>query len=120
MALALIVYVTSRGESEVVVNLSSVTSLLLLGVFTIVNVACLLLRRDTSVQSRFRSPGYTPAVAAVLCAFLVGPWADRDTLIYQIAGVLMLIGVALWALTWATNRGVRAKKTGFRDIEHLE
>ena len=40
--------------------------------------------------------------------------------IYQIAGILMLIGVGLWALTWATNRGVRAKKTGFRDIEHLE
>jgi hypothetical protein len=120
MALALIIYVTSRGESEVVVNLSSVTSLLLLGVFTIVNVACLILRRDTSVESRFRSPGYTPALAALLCAFLVGPWADRDTLIYQIAGILMLIGVGLWALTWATNRGVRAKKTGFRDIEHLE
>jgi basic amino acid/polyamine antiporter, APA family len=26
----------------------------------------------------------------------------------------------LWLLTWLTNRGVRAKKTGFRDIEHLE
>jgi amino acid transporter len=120
MALALIVYVTSRGESEVVVNLSSVTSLLLLCVFTIVNVACLILRRDHSTESRFRSPGFTPAFAAVLCAFLVGPWADRDALIYQIAGVLMLIGVALWAITWATNRGVRAKKTGFRDIDHLE
>ncbi len=120
MALALIVYVTSRGESEVVVNLSSVTSLLLLCVFTVVNLACLILRRDHSAESRFRSPGVTPAVAAILCAFLVGPWADRDTLIYQIAGILMLIGVALWALTWATNRGVRAKKTGFRDIDHLE
>ena len=120
MALGLIVYVTSRGESEVVLNLSSVTSLLLLCVFTVVNVACLILRRDRSVESRFRSPGVTPAVAAVLCAFLVGPWTDRDGLIYQIAGVLMLIGVGLWALTWLTNRGIRAKKTGFRDIEHLE
>jgi amino acid transporter len=120
MALALIVYVTSRGESEVVLNLSSVTSLLLLCVFTVVNVACLILRRDHSAESRFRSPGITPAVAALLCAFLVGPWADRDTLIYQIAGVLMLIGVGLWAITWLTNRGVRAQKTGFRDIDHLE
>ena len=41
-------------------------------------------------------------------------------LIYQIAGVLMLIGVGLWAITWVANRGVRAKKTGFRDIDHLE
>jgi amino acid transporter len=120
LALCLIVYVTSRGESEVVVNLSSVTSLLLLCVFTVVNVACLILRRDQSAQSRFRSPGYTPALAAILCAFLVGPWADRDALIYQIAGVLMLIGVALWAVTWMVNRGVRAQKTGFRDIDHLE
>ena len=30
------------------------------------------------------------------------------------------IGVVLWALTWLTNRGIRAKKTGFRDIEHME
>ncbi|WP_028650592.1 APC family permease [Nocardioides halotolerans] len=120
LALALIVYVTSRGESEVVLNLSSVTSLLLLCVFAVVNLACLILRRDRSTESRFRSPGITPAVAAVLCLFLVGPWADRDALVYQIAGVLMLIGVGLWVITWATNRGVRAKRTGFRDIDHLE
>jgi APA family basic amino acid/polyamine antiporter len=119
LALGLIVYVASRAEDEVVLNLSSVTSLLLLCVFTVVNVACLILRRDPE-RGSFRSPGITPAIAALLCAFLVGPWADRDLLIYQIAGVLMLIGVGLWAITWATNRGVRAKKTGFRDIDHLE
>ena len=39
---------------------------------------------------------------------------------YKIAGGLLAIGVVLWALTWLTNRGVRAKKTGFRDIEHME
>jgi APA family basic amino acid/polyamine antiporter len=119
LALALIVYVTSRGEDEVVLNLSSVTSLLLLCVFTVVNIACLVLRRD-GAEGTFRSPGLTPAVAAVFCAFLVGPWVDRDGLIYQIAGVLMLIGVVLWAITWMVNRGVRAQKTGFRDIDHLE
>ena len=56
------------------------------------------------------------------CLFLVGPWArDRDDWIqYKIAGGLLAIGVVLWALTWPTNRGVRAKKTGFRDIDHLE
>ncbi|HET6938832.1 MAG TPA: APC family permease [Nocardioides sp.] len=119
LALALIVYVTWRGEDEVVLNLSSVTSLLLLCVFTVVNIACLVLRRD-SAEGTFRSPGLTPAVAAVLCAFLVGPWVDRDGLIYQTAGILMLVGVALWVVTWLVNRGVRAQKTGFRDIDHLE
>ena len=35
----------------------------------------------------------------------------------MIAGGLLAVGVVLWALTWLTNRGVRAKKTGFRDID---
>jgi hypothetical protein len=52
----------------------------------------------------------------------VGPWArdSEDYVQYEIAGGLLAIGIVLWALTWLTNRGVRAKKTGFRDIEHLE
>ena len=118
LALALIWYVASDAESEVVLNLASVTALLLLCVFTIVNIACLVLRRDEG-EGFFRSPGPTPLIAAVLCAYLVGPWVDRDTVVYEIAGVLLAIGVVLWALTWLTNRGVRAKKTGFRDIDHL-
>lgn len=119
LALALIVYVANRAEDDVVVNLASVTSLLLLGVFTVVNIACLVLRRDGR-ESRFRSPGITPYVAAAATAFLIGPWVDRPGIVYQIALVLLLIGVVLWAITWATNRGVRAKRTGFRDIDHLE
>ncbi|HCB05990.1 MAG TPA: APC family permease [Nocardioides sp.] len=120
LALGLIVVVAERAEDEVVLNLASVTSLLLLAVFTIVNIACLVLRRDTSRKSTFRSPGITPAIAALLCAYLLGPWVDRDALIYQIAAGLMVLGVVLWAITWATNRGVRAKRTGFRDIDHME
>jgi amino acid transporter len=119
LALGLIVYVAEKAESEVVVNLASVTSLLLLCVFTIVNIACLVLRRDGR-ESMFRSPGPTPAIAAVASAFLIGPWVDRDGIVYEIAGGLLVIGVVLWAFTWATNRAVRAKKTGFRDIDHLD
>ncbi len=119
LALGLIVYVANRAEDDVVINLASVTSLLLLGVFTVVNVACLVLRGDGR-ESMFSSPGLTPAIAALACLFLIGPWVDRPGIVYQIAGVLLLIGVVLWAFTWATNRGVRAQKTGFRDIEHLE
>ena len=110
---------TLGAEREVVTNLASVTSLLLLCVFTIVNIACLVLRRDGR-ESMFRSPGPTPAFAAAASAFLIGPWVDRDGIVYEIAGGLLLIGVVLWALTWLTNRGVRAKKTGFRDIDHLD
>ena len=78
-----------------------------------------MLRRDGR-ESMFRSPGLTPAIAALAAAFLIGPWVDRDGIVYQIAGGLLVIGVVLWAITWLTNRGIRAKKTGFRDIEHLD
>lgn len=120
LALGLILYVANRAEDDIVVNLASVTSLLLLGVFTIVNVACLILRRKDPHGGTFRSPGMTPAIAAVLCAFLLGPWVDREGIVYEIAAGLLVIGVVLWAFTWITNRAVRAKKTGFRDIEHME
>lgn len=120
LALGLIWYVATQSDSSIVGALSGTTSLLLLAVFAVVNVACLILRRDPA-EGFFRSPGPTPAVAAALCVFLIVPQiSDRDILEYQIALALVGIGVVLWALTWLTNRGVRAKKTGFRDIEHME
>jgi amino acid transporter len=119
LALGLIYYVANRSDSDIVLNLSSTTALLLLCVFAVVNIACLVLRRDGR-EGFFRSPGPTPVVAALLCLYLAGPWVDRDGIVYQIAGGLLLIGIVLWVLTWLTNRGVRAKKTGFRDIEHME
>ncbi len=119
LALGLIWYVASRAESDIVLNLASTTSLLLLAVFAVVNIACLVLRRDGR-EAPFRSPGPTPVLAAALCLFLIGPWVERELIVYQIAGGLLAIGVVLWALTWLTNRGLRAKKTGFRDIEHME
>ncbi|MDN4172999.1 APC family permease [Nocardioides sp. SOB77] len=120
LALGLILVVTYASETEVIAALSGTTALLLLCVFTVVNISCIVLRREPA--RGFTAPTWTPWLGAVACLFLVGPWArDReDWNQYVIAGVLLGIGVVLWALTWLTNRGVRAKKTGFRDIEHLE
>ncbi|MGN0064014.1 MAG: APC family permease [Nocardioides sp.] len=119
LALGLIWYVATQSDSPVVTQLSGTTSLLLLGVFTIVNVACLVLRRDGQ-QGFFRSPGITPLIAAILAlALIFVPWGERDSMQYVIATVMVLVGVVLWLITWLTNRGVRAQKTGFRDIEHL-
>ena len=52
----------------------------------------------------------------MLCAFLVGPWVDRGALVYQIAGVLMLIGVVLWGVTMFVHKPEGGR---FRDVEHL-
>src|SRR4051794_39539266 len=122
LALGLIIVVTFLADTSVISALSGTTALLLLCVFSVVNVACIVLRRDTSATGRFPAPGWVPFAGAAACLYLAGPWArDREDWIqYQVAGGLLLLGIVLWAFTWLTNRGVRAKKTGFRDIEHME
>jgi amino acid transporter len=110
LALGLILYVTSDPDSNVVANLSGTTAFLLLCVFTVVNVACVILRRkrDPNRKVFFTSPGPLPLIAAVLCAFLAGPWVGRDVIQYQIAGGLLAIGVVLWAITYLVNRKTNA------------
>ena len=121
--IAYVVNATASAEGATsVALLGGTTALLLLCVFTIVNIAVLVLRNQPVDHDHFRAPTWLPYLGAVACAFLAGPWArsDEQQEQYQIAGGLLAVGVVLWALTWLTNRGVRAKKTGFRDIEHME
>jgi amino acid transporter len=122
IALALITVVTYQAESSIVVALGGTTGLLLLVVFTIVNIACLVLRQDQRATPKFRAPTAIPVIGALGSAFLVGPWArdPEDYVQYKIAAGLLALGIVLWVLTWMTNRGVRAKRTGFRDPEHIE
>jgi basic amino acid/polyamine antiporter, APA family len=120
LALGLILYVMF-GSVSIVEALSGTTALLLLCVFTVVNISCLVVRRKSDITPSFRAPSWTPLLGAVTSAFLVGPWArdPEDWIQYRIALVLLVIGVVLWAVTWLINRGARAKKTGFRDVDHL-
>jgi amino acid transporter len=111
--------VANDPESNVVLNLSSVTAFLLLCVFTVVNVACMILRRDHPEKTFFTSPGPTPLVAAALCLFLAGPWVDRDPVVYEIAGWLMLIGVVLWIITFFINKATGTGDSDFEDVGHL-
>ncbi|WP_235919250.1 APC family permease [Aureimonas psammosilenae] len=85
-------------------QLGATTALLLLCVFTVVNVAVLVLRRDPVDHQHFRTPTFLPILGALCCAFLVGPWTGRDPVQYAIAGVLLAIGVALWGVTVLLNR----------------
>lgn len=121
LALGLITVVATGQKSSVVTALSGTTATLLLAVFTIVNICCLVLRRDPTPEGGFRAPTALPVIGALCCAYLLGPWArtDAQMIQYKIAGGLLAIGVVLWLFTWLTNRGVRAKKTGFRDIDQL-
>jgi basic amino acid/polyamine antiporter, APA family len=93
--------ITFVGE---VPALGGTTALLLLCVFTVVNVAVLVLRRETVAHRHFKAPTLLPVIGAVCCAFLAGPWTGRNPVQYEIAGVLLGIGVVLWGVTVLVNR----------------
>lgn len=88
-------------------ELGGTTALLLLGVFTVVNVAVLVLKKDKVDHDHFRTPVWVAVAGAVTCAFLVGPWTGRDPAQYGIAAVLIGIGVVLWGVTrlWMRKEG---------------
>jgi basic amino acid/polyamine antiporter, APA family len=98
LALGLITFV---GE---VPALGGTTALLLLCVFTVVNIAVLVLRRDRVEHQHFRTPTMLPILGALFCAFLAGPWTGRASVQYTIAGILIAIGVVLWVVTLLVNR----------------
>lgn len=79
--------------------LGGTTALLLLGVFTVVNAAVLVLRKDTVAHAHFTCPTIIPVIGALSCAFLLGPWTGRDPVQYSVAAVLLGIGVTLWLVT---------------------
>jgi amino acid transporter len=117
LALGLIVVVRTQSESTIVAALSGTTALLLLAVFTIVNVCVLILRRDPH-SGHFRAPTVVPVLGAICCAYLLGPWArlEADMIQYKIAAGLLGIGIVLWGLTMAFYKPEGGR---FRDIEHL-
>jgi APA family basic amino acid/polyamine antiporter len=98
--------ITFVGE---VPALGGTTALLLLAVFTVVNVAVLVLRKDKVDHKHFRTPTVLPVLGAVFCAFLVGPWTGRDPVQYKIAAVLLVIGVVLWGATLVLQKKGRHK-----------
>ncbi len=79
-----------------IAGLGGTTALLLLLVFTVVNVAVLILRRDRVEHEHYRAPTILPVLGAITCAFLASPLSGRDVSQYGLAAVLLAIGVGLW------------------------
>jgi amino acid transporter len=86
--------------------LGGTTSFLLLCVFTVVNVAALVLRRDRVSHKHFRAPTAIPVTGALTCAYLASPLSGRAADDYRIAGILAIVGIVLWAATYTVNRFV--------------
>lgn len=94
LALGLIAYV-SNASTEAVAILGGTTSLLLLAVFAVVNTAVLLLRKDRVDHPHFSTAAPVAVLGVVTCVYLVTPLSGRPAEQYQIAGVLLLIGLVL-------------------------
>ncbi|MFE5242103.1 MULTISPECIES: APC family permease [unclassified Streptomyces] len=95
---ALAVGLVSTGEIE---GLGDTTSFLLLCVFAVVNIAVLVLRKDRVEHRHFRAPTALPVLGAVTSLILASPLADRAADVYIRAGILLLIGIGLWAVNKA-------------------
>lgn len=103
LALALITLV-ANAESSAIRALGGTTALLLLGVFALVNVAVLVLRRDTADHKHFRTNTGVAVLGAIVCLFMVTPFTGRDPIQYQVAGWLLALGVVMWGVTLLANR----------------
>ncbi len=108
------VLVATAGE-DAVGKLGGTTALLLLCVFAVVNVAVLVLRRETVAHRHFRAPTWAPVAAAVLCVWLALPvLSGRPGSDYYVALVLVGVGVLLWVV----NRlYLRATGEQVRDLD---
>jgi len=83
-----------------IAQLGGTTSLLLLIVFTIVNIAVLVLRKEKADHEHFRAPTVVPVLGAVTCAFLASPLSGRPWADYKIALYLLGAGVVLWLVNY--------------------
>jgi basic amino acid/polyamine antiporter, APA family len=93
-------------------DLGGTTALLLLCVFTLVNAAVLVLRKDRVDHAHFRAPTVFPVLGIISCFYLATPWSGRDVEQYAIAGVLLAIGLALWVINWVAQRVVASRRRG--------
>ncbi len=89
-------------------SLSDTTVLLLTGVFLLVNIAALVLRRERVPHRHFRAPTIAPILGAAVSAIFLLPFT-RELSIYLLALWLLLGGVALWAVNRAFQRSAASR-----------
>jgi APA family basic amino acid/polyamine antiporter len=121
IAFGLILYVTAFANTSAISTLGGTTSLLLLAVFAVVNVAVLVLRRDVQAGgAHFKTPTWLPVVGFVASLYLVLPLSGRPLQQYVLAIALVVLGVVLFGVTLAINRAVGIKTTRIEDVESLD
>ena len=108
-----ILFVTALAATLVITGnlekLADTTVALLVVVFAIVNVTVLVLRRDEVEHDHFRVPWPLPVIGVgVSIALLTQVEGDA----YARAGLLVLLGLALWAINWLALLRSAPARTG--------
>jgi amino acid transporter len=120
IAFGLIFYVTAFANSDAISVLGGTTSLLLLAVFAMVNVAVLVLRRDVREGGgHFKTPTVLPVIGCVTSLYLVTPLSGRPAQQYVLALILVAIGIVLFFVTMVINRQLGIRGAGITDPTHL-
>jgi APA family basic amino acid/polyamine antiporter len=93
-------------------TLGGTTALLLLCVFALVNLAVLVLRKRPVEHAHYRAPTLCPVLGFISCVYLASPLAGREVAQYAIAGVLLLLGVALFVINAMLERRIDRVASG--------
>ncbi|MDT5018228.1 MAG: hypothetical protein QOD39_4388 [Mycobacterium sp.] len=120
IAFGLIFYVSAFASDDAISVLGGTTSLLLLAVFAMVNIAVLVLRRDVvETGGHFKTPTVMPVIGCVASLYLVTPLSGRPGTQYLLAGILLVIGIVLFGITKLINRQLGIRDAGISDPTHL-
>jgi basic amino acid/polyamine antiporter, APA family len=69
----------------------------------VVNIAVLVLRRDRVDHDHFTTPAVIPVLAIAIIVILLG---QQEIAIFLRAGILVLIGLALYLVNYLAKRGL--------------
>lgn len=108
MTTLLAMVLVSTGELD---TLADTTVLLLLVVFTIVNISALVLRRDHVGHDHFQAPTIVPVLGAIVSVVLI---VDNEAEIFLRAGLLLALGVVVWVVNYLAGH-----RSGEIDAEKL-
>jgi amino acid transporter len=93
-------------------RLADTTVVFILIVFLLVNTSVLVLRRDRVDHDHFTAPTVVPVLGIVACLVLMVQIGINDIGVYAYAGVLLVVGLALYGLNALLKR--RLDPTGRR------
>jgi amino acid transporter len=88
-----------------VTGLASATVVLLLIVFITVNVAVLVLKRDTVDHDHFKAPSFIPILGILVCAGLLTQ-QETPGQTFGTVGILLVVGVIFYLINYGVKKAL--------------